>query len=206
MLVIVDYGMGNLRSVQKAFEACGERPRISADPLIVKKASKIVLPGVGAFTQAMRELKNRKLVDPIREKIKSGTPYLGLCLGLQLLFSESEEGRGVRGFGIIEGPVRRFSNKLKVPHMGWNTIALRQKKCPLFKNISEEAYFYFVHSYYGVPDDKSWILTTTDYGVKFCSSVWKENVFATQFHPEKSQAEGLRMIKNFINYTLGKRK
>ena len=199
-IVIVDYGMGNLRSVEKAFEACGARPKITSDPRVVEKADKIILPGVGAFTHAMRELKKRKLVEPIREKIKAGTPYLGLCLGLQLLFTESEEGSGLKGLGIIEGPVKRFSHKLKVPRMGWNTVGLKKKNCPLFRGISKEAYFYFVHSYYGVPRDKSWVLTTTDYGVKFCSSVWKDHVFATQFHPEKSQKQGLQMIKNFINY------
>ena len=203
MPVIIDYGMGNLRSVEKAFEACGARPVITSNPRVVEKAGKIILPGVGAFTQAMRELKKRKLVEPILEKIKSGTPYLGLCLGLQLLFSESEEGRGLKGFGIIEGPVRRFSHKLKIPHMGWNTIEARQKNCPLLLGISKDAYFYFVHSYYGVPKDRSWILTETEYGIKFCSSIRKNHVFATQFHPEKSQAEGLRMIRNFIEYDPG---
>ena len=200
MLVIVDYGMGNLRSVEKAFEACGERPKISSDPHVIEKADKIVLPGVGAFTQAMAVLKKRKLIGLIRDKIKNGTPYLGLCLGLQLLFSESQEGRGAKGLGIIEGPVKRFSGKLKVPHMGWNTINPLKKNCPLFQGISKEAYFYFVHSYYGMPADKSWVLASTDYGIKFCSAVWKGHVFATQFHPEKSQAEGLRMIKNFSQY------
>src|SRR6185436_12148908 len=125
MLVIVDYGMGNLRSVEKAFEACGARPLITSDPRKVEKAGKIVLPGVGAFTQAMQELKNRKLVEPIREKIKSGTPYLGLCLGLQLLFTRSDEGKGSKGFGIIEGPVNKFTHKLKIPHMGWNTAEVK---------------------------------------------------------------------------------
>ena len=205
MPVIIDYGMGNLRSVEKAFEINGARPRITSDPKVVERADKIVLPGVGAFTHAMQELKKRKLVEPIKEKIKSGTPYLGLCLGLQLLFTKSEEGRGLKGFGIIDGPVERFSGKLKVPHMGWNTVKLAQKNCPLFKGVSQEAYFYFVHSYYGVPEDKSWILTTTEYGTKFCSSVWKGSIFATQFHPEKSQAVGLRMIKNFIDYKPGKK-
>ena len=197
MLVIVDYGMGNLRSVEKAFEAAGERPSVSGDPRVLEKASKIVLPGVGAFRQAMHELKSRKLIDPIKEKISAGTPYLGLCLGLQLLFSESEEGRRVKGLGIIEGPVKRFSHKLKVPHMGWNTLKAQKKNCPLFQGVSKDAYFYFVHSYYGVPDDRSWTLASTDYGVKFCSAVWKGQVYATQFHPEKSQTQGLRMISNF---------
>ena len=200
MLVIVDYGMGNLRSVEKAFEACGARPKISSDPKVIEKAGKIVLPGVGAFSHAMRELKKRKLVGPIREQIKNGTPYLGLCLGLQLLFSKSEEGGGSKGFGVIDGPVKRFTHSLKIPHMGWNTVSIKQKNSPLFRGIENESYFYFVHSYYGVPEDKSWVLTTTKYGINFCSAVRKGNVFATQFHPEKSQTRGLRMIKNFIDY------
>ena len=199
-LVIVDYGMGNLRSVEKAFLACGARATITSDPRVIEKADKIILPGVGAFTHAMQELEEKKLVEPIKAKIKSGTPYLGLCLGLQLLFSKSEEGRGLKGFGVIEGPVQRFSHGLKIPHMGWNTVGVAKKNCPLFRGISKEAYFYFVHSYYGVPEDRSWILTETEYGVRFCSSVWKDHVFATQFHPEKSQTEGLKMIKNFIHY------
>ncbi len=198
MLVVVDYGMGNLRSVEKAFEAAGERPVVSSDPKRIEKASKIVLPGVGAFTQAMSELKKLKLIEPLKEKIESGTPYLGLCLGLQLLFSESEEGKRVKGLCIIEGPVKRFSHKLKVPHMGWNTLRTRQKNCPLLQGISKDAYFYFVHSYYGAPEDKSWMLASTDYGNEFCSAVWKGNIYATQFHPEKSQTQGLRMIRNFV--------
>ncbi len=200
MIVLVDYGMGNLRSVEKAFEVCGKRPLISSDPRVLLKAKKIILPGVGAFSQAVGELKKRKLIEPLREKIKAGTPYLGLCLGLQLLFTESQEGKGCKGLGIIEGKVVRFAHKLKIPHMGWNTVKLNQKKCPLFQKISKEAYFYFVHSYYAIPKDPSWVLTTTEYGQRFCSSVWKGSVFATQFHPEKSQAQGLQMIKNFIEY------
>lgn len=197
-IVIVDYGMGNLRSVEKAFEAQGAKARVSGDPRVLEKAEKIVLPGVGAFTHAMVELKKRKLVAPLKEKIASGTPYLGLCLGLQLLFSESEEGKRVKGLGVIEGPVKRFTGKLKVPHMGWNTLEPRQKNCPLFQGISKDAYFYFVHSYFGVPDDKSWVAATTPYGKSFCSAVAKGSVFATQFHPEKSQEEGLKIIRNFV--------
>ncbi|MBI3252011.1 MAG: imidazole glycerol phosphate synthase subunit HisH [Candidatus Omnitrophica bacterium] len=200
MIVIVDYGMGNLRSVQKAFEAEGARALVTGSAREAEKAEKIVLPGVGAFTHAVRELKARGLFDLIKEKISSGTPYLGLCLGLQLLFSRSEEGEKRKGFGIIPGEVRRFRTKLKIPHMGWNTLEIAKKNCPLFKGVEEKDYFYFVHSFYGVPRDPSWIAARTPYGADFCSAVWKENIFATQFHPEKSQAAGLRVIKNFIDY------
>ena len=198
-IVLIDYGMGNLRSVQKAFEHHGERVKIVSAKREVEKAGKIILPGVGAFTHAMRELKRLGLVEPLKEKITSGTPYLGLCLGLQLLFSESEEGRRVKGFDIIPGPVRRFKGHLKIPHMGWNTLKRAKKNCPVLKGIENESYFYFVHSYYGDPEDRSWIAATTDYGISFSSVLWKGNIFATQFHPEKSQAMGLRVIKNFID-------
>ena len=200
MIVLVDYGMGNLRSVQKAFQYYGADLKTSSLKKDVEKAGKIVLPGVGAFTHAMKELRRRGLVDLLKEKIRDGTPYLGLCLGLQLLFTESEEGRKVKGFGIIEGRVRRFRGTLKVPHMGWNTLKLAKKNCPVLKGVQDQDYFYFVHSYYGVPRDTSWVAATTKYGVSFCSAVWKENIFATQFHPEKSQSSGLRIIKNFIDY------
>ncbi len=199
VIAIVDYGMGNLRSVQKAFEAAGARPKVTSLVRDIEKADKIVLPGVGAFTQAMRELRRLKLVEPIREKIEAGTPYLGLCLGLQLLFSRSEEGSRVAGFGVIPGPVKRFRTKLKVPHMGWNTLEVKKSGCPLLKGVRADDHFYFVHSYFGVPDDRSWALTVTPYGGKFLSAVWKDNVYATQFHPEKSQDAGLRIIKNFVD-------
>jgi len=203
MIAIVDYGMGNLRSVQKAFEHCGAKPVITSRARDIEKAGKLVLPGVGAFTQAMHELKKRKLVETLKEKIRGGTPYLGLCLGLQLLFSSSDEGAHVKGLDLISGTVRRFPatgrcKHLKIPHMGWNTLRVRKKNCPLFKGFKETDYFYFVHSYYGVPEDKSWILSTTRYGTEFCSAIWKGNIFATQFHPEKSQTAGLKLIKNFV--------
>ncbi|HTL70607.1 MAG TPA: imidazole glycerol phosphate synthase subunit HisH [Candidatus Eisenbacteria bacterium] len=198
-IVIVDYGMGNLRSVQKAFEKNGARAIVTADPRQIERAGKIVLPGVGAFTHAMRELKKRRLAAPLRRKILSGTPYLGLCLGLQLLFDRSEEGARVAGLGVIPGRVRKFRTDLKVPHMGWNTVSTR-KGCPLFKGASRGDHFYFVHSYFGDPEDKTWIAGRTRYGRQFCSAVWKGNVFATQFHPEKSQTAGLRLIRNFVRY------
>ena len=202
-MVIVDYGMGNLRSVEKAFQKNGAQVKISSRRSDILKAEKIILPGVGAFTAAVNELKRLGLFELIKERILSGTPYLGLCLGLQLLFSESEENEGkkkAKGFGIIPGRVRRFKGNFKIPHMGWNTLEVVKKNCPLFKGIPPGDYFYFVHSFYGVPDDKGWVASETMYGVNFCSSVWKGNIFATQFHPEKSQMAGLKIIKNFMNY------
>ena len=198
MIVLVDYGMGNLRSVQKAFEFCGEKPLISSSPAHIKKADKIVLPGVGAFSQAMVELKKRKLVAVLKEKIQSGTPYLGLCLGLQLLFDSIEEGEE-NGLGILPGRVKRFTGGMKVPHMGWNTLSLRQKNCPMMEGVSAAEHFYFVHSFYAVPEDKKMVASTTSYGGDFCSSVWHGKIFATQFHPEKSQRSGLRLIGNFLD-------
>ncbi len=194
--------MGNLRSVQKAFEKNGAKAVVTSSARDIDRAEKIVLPGVGAFGGAMEELKRRDLADLIKEKIADGIPYLGLCLGLQLLFEASEEsgeGETVKGLGIVPGIVRRFRGKLKIPHMGWNSLRLRKKNCPLFKGIGSKESFYFVHSFYGVPKDPSWTVATTPYGPEFCSAIWKDNVFATQFHPEKSQVSGLRIIKNFIN-------
>ncbi len=195
--------MGNLRSVQKAFNSQGARPVITADSKVIERADKVVLPGVGAFGAAMKELRKRKLLDAITGKIKGGAPYLGLCLGLQILFEESEEsastgGRPAKGLGIVTGRVHKFRGQLKVPHMGWNTLEFKKKNCPLFKGISNGDYFYFVHSFYAKPTKSEWTVTQTSYGRSFCSGIWKDNVFAFQFHPEKSQAKGLRLIKNFI--------
>ena len=192
--------MGNLRSVQKAFELCGAKPEVTSSPADIEKADKIILPGVGAFGQAMLELRKRRLLPALKEKILSGTPYLGLCLGLQLLFSFSEEGN-VRGLDILPGRVKRFRGDFKVPHMGWNTLTLRKKHCPLMEGVAGGDYFYFVHSFYAVPDQKEAVLSVTRYGVDFCSSIWQDNIFATQFHPEKSQEAGLRLVKNFISCT-----
>lgn len=200
-VTIVDYGMGNLRSVQKAFERNGARAVITSNPKDIEKAEKLVLPGVGAFHCAMRELEKRKLVRPLKEKIQSGAPYLGLCLGLQLLFDNSEESDGknrVCGLGIVPGSVKRFRGSMKIPHMGWNNVDFKKKDCPLFKRVKSGDHFYFVHSYYAVPKDASWVLAETSYGDNFCSAIWKENIFATQFHPEKSQESGLRVINNFV--------
>ncbi len=192
--------MGNLRSVQKAFEACGAKPRITDRVRDIEKAEKVILPGVGAFTHAMHELKKRRLVEPLKEKIQSGAPYLGLCLGLQLLFSRSEEGERVKGLDIVQGPVKKFRGDLKVPHMGWNTLRIKKKGSPLLNNTAETDYFYFVHSYYPVPADERWGIGWTDYGIRFSAAIARENLVAVQFHPEKSGAPGLKMLANFCRW------
>lgn len=203
MIAIIDYDMGNLRSVQKGFERVGHNCIITRDPKDISNASHVVLPGVGAFKGCMDNLKNYGLVGPILDAIKSGKPFLGICLGLQLLFSESEEFGRHEGLDVIKGKVVRFSSELrtqnpelKIPHMGWNDIKIKNRPSVL-KDIEDGSYLYFVHSYYVVPADDSVIATTTSYGIDFASSIWKDNVFACQFHPEKSQKTGLKILKNF---------
>ncbi|WP_432822029.1 imidazole glycerol phosphate synthase subunit HisH [Trichloromonas sp.] len=203
MITIIDYGMGNLRSVQKGFEKIGFEAKVSADPADLQNASKLVLPGVGAFKDCMDNLREGGFVEPILRHVESGKPFLGICLGLQLLFSESEEFGRHQGLGIIPGKVVRFpadmqvaGEELKVPHMGWNQIRLQQD-IPLLRGIADGTSVYFVHSYYVVPDDAKTIATTTDYGMTFCSAICRDNVMATQFHPEKSQQVGLRILQNF---------
>ena len=202
MIAIIDYGMGNLRSVSKAFEAVGHRPVVTRDATKIKNASHVVLPGVGAFGDCMANLGRYDLVEPIRLTIQSGKPFLGICLGLQLLFTESEEFGFHKGLGIISGRVRRFrvdereGMGLKIPHMGWNQVNF-QRPCPLFKGIADGAHWYFIHSYFVDPSDRQIAATTTTYGVPFVSSIWRDNVVGCQFHPEKSQTVGLQLIRNF---------
>ena len=198
MIAIIDYGMGNLRSVSKAFEAVGHQAVVTRDARVIGNASHVVLPGVGAFGDCMANIEQYGLVEPIRASIQSGKPFLGICLGLQLLFSESEEFGPHKGLDIIPGKVRRFAagSQLKVPHIGWNQVSF-QRACPLFEGIADGAEWYFVHSYFVDPGDRHVAATTTTYGIPFVSSVWKDNIVACQFHPEKSQAVGLRLIKNF---------
>lgn len=198
MIVIIDYGMGNLRSVEKAFQHMGHRATITDDPAVVAKATKVVLPGVGAFRDAIAALKSRRLVEPIQAAIAAGKPFLGICLGLQLLFDRSFEDGEHRGLGVIAGDVVRFDVPpgYKVPHMGWNQVRFRHRS-PLFAGIDEGTHFYFVHSYYVVPREDVVIAAETDYPRPFCASIWRDNIFATQFHPEKSQAAGLRVLNNF---------
>lgn len=198
MIAIIDYGMGNLRSVSKAFEAVGHQAVVTRDARVIGNASHVVLPGVGAFGDCMANIEQYGLVGAIRASIQSGKPFLGICLGLQLLFTESEEFGPHKGLDIIPGKVRRFAAgpALKVPHIGWNQVRL-QRACPLFDGIADGAEWYFVHSYFVEPGDKHVAATATTYGISFVSSVWKDNIVACQFHPEKSQAVGLRLIKNF---------
>jgi len=198
MIAIIDYGMGNLRSVQKAFEKVGHQAVVTSDPAQVAAAEKVVLPGVGAFEDAIAELRRLGLVKPVLNAIDSGKPFLGICLGLQLLFDVGYENGRHEGLGVLRGEVVRFQlpKGYTVPHMGWNQLAIR-RPAPILRGLDEGTYAYFVHSYYVVPADQNVIAIETDYGGPFCSMIWRDNVFATQFHPEKSQSEGLKILRNF---------
>lgn len=198
MIAIVDYQMGNLRSVQKAFERVGHQAIITDQPEVLSNADKIVLPGVGAFADAIAELRRRDLIEPIRAAIDANKPFLGICLGLQMLFDVGYEDGEHRGLGVLAGDVVRFETppELKVPHMGWNELAIRRRP-PILDGIEEGAHFYFVHSYYVRPTDTNVIACEASYPDPFCAMVWRDNLFATQFHPEKSQANGLKLLKNF---------
>ncbi len=203
MIRIVDYGMGNLRSVQKALERVGCQAVLTQNPDEILNAEKLILPGVGAFGAAMTNLERLGLIEPIRQFIRSGKPFLGICLGMQLLLSESEEQGQFRGLDVIPGKVVKFSkscncgsaNGLKIPHMGWNTLR-KTSDCPLLNGIPDNTSVYFVHSFYPEPP-KETIAATTNYGTEFCSIIHRDNVYAVQFHPEKSGAVGLRMLENF---------
>jgi glutamine amidotransferase len=203
MIAIIDYGMGNLRSIHKAFEHVGHPAAVTRSPAAIADASHVVLPGVGAFPDCMRNLDRFGLIDPIHRAIRSGKPFLGICLGLQLLFTEGEEFGPHPGLAVLKGRVVRFPGGpggsmggLKIPHMGWNRVKL-VKPVAFFRGIAKEAYFYFVHSYYVVPEDQAVVATTTSYGPEFVSSIQRENLFACQFHPEKSQAAGLSLLRAF---------
>jgi len=232
MIAIIDYGMGNLRSVQKAFESVGHSAVVTRDRRAILEASHVVLPGVGAFADCLANLETLGLVEPIQQTIAQGKPFLGICLGLQALFTESEEFGIHKGLDIIPGRVKRFPwglagtepfrpaasiveplgsvparagqapappepvPHLKVPHMGWNALAIERAAPPL-RGIEPGAHVYFVHSYYVEPADRSVVSTVTEYGILFTSSIWRDNIFACQFHPEKSQTAGLAIIKNF---------
>jgi len=197
-IVIIDYGMGNLRNIQKGFEWVGFEATLTRSKREIDRASAIVLPGVGAFKDCMKNLERYGLIDPLIRSIKKGKPYMGICLGLQILFTESEEFGSCPGLDLIKGKVVRFvpDHEHKVPHMGWNTIEIVRRPSA-FSGIESGDFFYFVHSYYVVTEEKEWISSVTDYGKPFVSSIWKENLFATQFHPEKSQQKGLRILENF---------
>ena len=199
-IAIVDYGMGNLRSVQKAFAEVGFDAHPTADPLEIERSDKVVLPGVGAFKDAVATIRAKRMVEPIARHIDKGKPFLGICLGLQMLFDVGYEDGEHQGLGVIPGKCVRFevdrTQGLKVPHMGWNQLRFK-KPSPLFRDLTPESNVYFVHSYYVEPNDPNVIASTTDYGGEFTSSIWRDNVVATQFHPEKSQRVGLQILRNF---------
>jgi glutamine amidotransferase len=223
MIALVDYGMGNLRSVEKALARGGADVRIVSDRADVLAANALVVPGVGAFGDCMKNLARLKLTDAIREFIATGRPFLGICLGMQGLFESSEEAPGVKGLAVFPGTVPRFHFNgvgagftpaereagapvkgaatgvaLKVPHMGWNQLRIKRLGCPLLRGVADGSFVYFVHGYYCKPADPAVVCGTTEYGIEFCSMLWSGNVFATQFHPEKSQAIGLKMLENFV--------
>lgn len=200
MIVVVDYDAGNLRSVTKALESLGAEVRVSGSPKDVESADKIVLPGVGAFGKAVRSLESKSLLAPLADAAaraaSGGRPFLGICLGMQLLYEASEEDPGIRGLGVLPGKVVRFAPGRKIPHLGWNTVSVRGES-PLWDGIQDGSFFYFAHSFHGVPNDAGVVSGETEYGVSFASAVRKNRLFGIQFHPEKSQAAGLRLLSNF---------
>ncbi len=201
-VVIIDYGAGNLRSVQKAVERAGYTPIITDEPDVVRSAEAVILPGVGAAADTMCNLRNHRMEAPVRDVVAAGTPFLGVCMGLQALLTISEEDGEQRCLDIVRGSVRRLPGGQKVPHMGWNQVRqLRQH--PIFHGIPDRSYFYFVHSYYADPEDSDIVAGETDYGVRFASVVARDNLIATQFHPEKSGELGLKLYANFLQQALG---
>src|SRR5580765_7856123 len=202
MIALLDYGSGNLRSVHKALQKVGADVRVVQRPEEMADARAVVLPGVGAFDDCIQALQKQELLEGCRDYIRSGRPFLGICVGYQALFEKSEEFNScAAGLGISAGQVVRFGNAngLKVPQIGWNQLEIVQPECPMLREIPTGSYAYFVHSYYPVPVESSVIATRTDYGTSFASAIWRDNIYATQFHPEKSQSVGLRLLKNFIS-------
>jgi glutamine amidotransferase len=201
MIAIIDYGMGNIHSVNKALQLYGAKTLVTNKPQDIRGADKLVLPGVGAFDDAMAELKKQDLIDVLNEQIRNKKPFLGICLGMQFLFDKSEEAKKTKGLGILKGAVKRFAGTggQKVPHMGWNQLRNINANCPLLRGIADNAHVYFCHSFYPDPKDKNVVAAVTDYGINFASIVWKDNVYGVQFHPEKSQGVGLKMLENFVN-------
>ncbi|MFH1641245.1 MAG: imidazole glycerol phosphate synthase subunit HisH [Candidatus Omnitrophota bacterium] len=200
MIAIIDYGMGNIHSVKKALEHFGAKTIVTNNPKEIGNCEKAILPGVGAFDDAMSELKNQKLISAINEHIRQKKAFLGICLGMQLLLEKSEEANRSKGLGIFKGSVKRFEDKkgFPVPHIGWNQLKIKRSDSPLLKDLPDNSYVYFCHSYYPKPQDPGIIATTTGYGFDFASILWKNNIYGTQFHPEKSQKTGLKMLKNFV--------
>lgn len=204
MIALVDYGSGNLRSVHRALLKVGADVEVVADPVRLKEARGVVLPGVGAFDDCLQALDKQELLAASQQFIATGRPFLGICVGYQALFERSQEFNScAAGLGIFKGSVVRFSERpgLKVPQIGWNQLHIQQPACPLYAGINEGSYVYFVHSFFPKPADGSIVATTTEYGDVFASSVWRDNVFATQFHPEKSQTIGLKLLSNFVKLT-----
>ena len=208
MIAIIDYGMGNIHSVNKALELFGAKTVVTNNSKDIQSAEKAVLPGVGAFDDAVLELEKQGLINTIKAYLKTKRPFLGICLGMQLLFEESQEALKTKGLGVLKGKVKRFEVRkaLKVPHMGWNQLRKVTKsqghkvtgECPLLNGVADNAYVYFCHSYYPEPKDKNVIASTTDYDKEFASIVWQDNIYGVQFHPEKSQKVGLKIIENFV--------
>ena len=206
MIALLDYGAGNLRSVEKALRFVGGNVRLVQSPDGMKNASAVVLPGVGAFDDCVNAMQRQELLEATREFVGTGRPFLGICIGYQALFARSEEfDSSATGLGLFAGKVVRFPDgqKLKIPQIGWNKIEIVQPECPIFSGVENGSHVYFVHSFYPQPEDDSIAATRTTYGVDFISAVWRENVFATQFHPEKSQKVGLKILENFVNLTKG---
>ena len=200
MIALLDYGSGNLRSAHKALLKVGADVKIAQTPAEMRGASAVVLPGVGAFDDCMNALQRQELFEASRDFIRTGKPFLGICVGYQALFERSEEFNScAAGLGIFKGSVVRFSEKdgLKIPEIGWNQIEIVQRDCPLFRGVESGSYVYFVHSFFPKPEDGGIVATRTEYGETFASAIWRDNVFATQFHPEKSQRTGLQLLKNF---------
>jgi imidazole glycerol-phosphate synthase subunit HisH len=204
VIALLDYGSGNLRSAQKALLNVGADVRVAKSPKEIGDAEAMVLPGVGAFDDCINALRKQELLEAARDFIKSGRPFLGICVGYQVLFEKSEEFNScAAGLGIFKGSVVRFAEKngLKIPQIGWNQIEIAQTDCPLFRGIENGSYVYFVHSFFPKPQDETIIAAQTEYGETFASAIWRDNVFATQFHPEKSQRIGLQLLKNFVGLT-----
>lgn len=201
MIAIIDYGMGNIHSVQKALQLFGAQTLVTNKAEDIESAAKAVFPGVGAFDDAMSELKKRKLIPSINKLVKDKKPLLGICLGMQLLFEKSQEAKESEGLGILKGKVIKFEEKpgFKVPHIGWNQLLKSSDKCPLLKNIPDGSFVYFCHSYYVKPEVKQAVAATCDYETSFAAIIWRDNVYGVQFHPEKSQESGLKILKNFVD-------
>ena len=202
MVSLIDYGAGNVRSVHKSLTAVGAKVKLVSDPGLVYSSDAVVLPGVGAFDDCVNAMKKQELFEATKNFISTGKPFLGICVGYQALFERSDEFESTeKGLGVFEGCVRRLpdSEAHKVPQIGWNAVEILQDECPIFKGIESGNYFYFVHSYFPQPSDETIVATRTNYGVFFASSIWHENIYATQFHPEKSQKVGMKVLKNFID-------